>query len=109
MATKSQTAAAFAHKLVASCHNAGTGAGIYLLHGYTIAKWETPDYGDGREQIVNLSWCGWHTPTSASHMNDILKAIGAPMRVSYARARDRGIEGYTVFIRDGKFIGHEEF
>jgi hypothetical protein len=104
MATQAQTAAAFAHKLAASCHNANTGAGIYQLHGHTIAKWETLDFGNGPEEVIRLLWCGFYTPTTASHMNEILKALDIPMRVSYARARDLGIKGYDLTMRDGKLF-----
>ena len=106
MATKAQTAAAFASKLVASCHNAQTGAGIYQLHGYTIAKWETLDFGNGPEEVIRLLWCGWYTPTTASHMNEILKALDVPMRVSYAR--DNGIQGYDLTMRDGRLFRQDD-
>lgn len=100
MATKPQTAVAFANRLVASCHNAKTGAGIYQLHGHTIARWE--------DSFITLRWCGYYTPTTASHMNEILKAFRAPTRVSYARARDMGLDGYNVYIRNGECYGVEE-
>jgi hypothetical protein len=106
MATKQQTALAFINRLVASCHNAKTGAGIYQLHGHTIARWEAFDC-EG-ETLITMSWCGYYTPTTASHMNAILKALEAPTRVSYARARDLGVKGYNVFIRNGKCFGVEE-
>jgi hypothetical protein len=106
MATKAQTAAAFANKLVASCHNAKTGAGIYQLHGHTIAKWEKFEH-EG-EKLITLNWCGWYTPTTASHMNEILSALRAPTRVSYARARDLGVGGYNLYIKNGECYGVEE-
>jgi len=107
MATKPQTAAAFANRLVASCHNAKTGAGIYQLHGHTIARWEDSFEHEG-EKLITLRWCGYYTQTTASHMNEILKALRAPTRVSYARARDTGLEGYNVYIRNGECYGVEE-
>ena len=103
MATKAQTALAFASKLVASCHNARTGTGIYQLHGHTIAKWESSDtVNQNGDQCIVLLWCGFYTRTTASHMNEILKALGAPMRVSYAHARDNGVKGYELTIQDGE-------
>jgi hypothetical protein len=107
MATKAQVAAAFASRLVASCHNAQTSAGIYQLHGHTIAKWDQGHKCEGVE-FIKLSWCGFYTLTTASHMNEILKALGAPVRVSYARARDLNTREYLVLTRNGKYIGHEE-
>jgi hypothetical protein len=107
MATKAQTAAAFASKLVASCHNARTGAGIYQLHGHTIAEWDQGYKCEGYE-FTKLSWCNHYTRTTASHMNEILKALGAPVTVSYVHARNRGTWSYLVLIRDGKYVGHEE-
>lgn len=97
MATKAQTAAAFAARLVASCHNARTGAGIYQLHGHTIAKWVDIE----GVTLVRLSWCDHYTQTTASHMNAILKALNAPELVSYAMNRDKKIIGYHLYIKDG--------
>jgi hypothetical protein len=108
MATKPQTAAAFAARLVASCHNAKTGAGIYQLHGHTIAKWDDTFNHEG-EQLITLSWCGYYTPTTASHLNAILKALRAPTRVPYARARDLGVRGYNLYVRNGEGYALEEF
>jgi hypothetical protein len=107
MATKPQTAAAFASRLVASCHNAKTGAGIYQLHGHTIAKWEDSFNHEG-EKLITLHWCGWYTPTTASHLNCILSALRAPSRVSYSRARDLGVKGYNLFIKNGECYALEE-
>ncbi len=76
-----QTAQAFARREPGACHNAKTQGTSYWLHGNLIALRITPS-------IVRFNWCGWHTPTTAAHMNDILRALGVNMRVSYAAARD---------------------
>ena len=102
MATKAQTAAAFASKLVASCHNARTGAGIYQLHGHTIAKWDDEFISDIKGvKLVHLSWCNHYTQTTASHLNEILYALSTDYRVSYAMNRDKKILGYHLYIKDG--------
>lgn len=78
--TKTLIAHAFADGYNGTCHNAITDGQIYWLHGHPIAVKE----GDS----VVFYWHGYHTPTTASHMNGLLKALGAPFRVSYAKARD---------------------
>lgn len=72
MSTIRQVAAAFIEGRAASCHNAKTDGSTYWLHGHAIA----------------FDWCGWHTPTTANHMNAILALLPHSMRVSYAEARD---------------------
>ena len=85
MTTRYQTALAFARFASAQCHNARTDDVEYRLHGHCIARWIEPTPG---HWIVRFDWCGWYTPTTAAHMNDILRALGVNMRVSYAQARD---------------------
>jgi hypothetical protein len=87
MATKPQTAAAFAATRAAQCHNARTDGATYWLHGHPIARRE------GNALI--LDWCGWYTTTTASHMNQILRAFGFTCRLSYATARDAGHSTHT--------------
>jgi hypothetical protein len=77
---KQQLARAFIAGDSGSCHNATTDGSKYLLHGHAIAV--KTDGG------VVFFWHGFWTITTASHMNDILRALGAPFRVSYANARD---------------------
>jgi hypothetical protein len=77
---KTQLAKAFVAGEPDSCHNATTDGRRYLLHGHAIAVKE----GKG----VVFYWYGFWTMTTASHMNEVLKALGAPFRVSYANARD---------------------
>jgi len=81
MATRRQVAEAFAARTSARCHNATTDGVEYLLHGHKIAERITPT-------VFRFNWCGWYTPTTAAHMNDILRAIGSGLRVSYTAARD---------------------
>lgn len=78
--TKTEIAKAFAGRKPGHCHNAQTDGSVYVLHRSPIAKW----VGDQ----VQFYWHGFYTPTTASHMNEILKALGASFRVSYAAARD---------------------
>lgn len=81
MPTIQQTAEAFAAGNTAKCHNAHTSHGAYVLHRSAIAK-RMPDgtvWGD---------WCGYYTRTTAAHLNAIANALGSPVRVSYAQARD---------------------
>jgi hypothetical protein len=82
MTTRYQTALAFARRESASCHNARTDGTEYRLHGHCIAR-RYPEHG-----VIRFDWCGWFTPTTAAHMNDILRALGICMRVSYAQVRD---------------------
>lgn len=86
MSTKQQTADAFAKGRSAQCHNARTDGETYRLHGHAIA-WK-------ENGVVKFNWCGYYTKTTAAHMNAILKSIGAAFRVSYAKARDRGVQTF---------------
>lgn len=61
----------------------------YRLHNNVIARM----YAD---KMV-FDWCGWYTPTTANHMNNILTVMGSSKRVSYAHARDSGDTTFTVF------------
>jgi hypothetical protein len=81
MTTRYQTALAFARRESASYHNARTQGTSYWLHGNLIALRILPN-------VVRFNWCSWYTPTTAAHMNDILRALGVNMRVSYTQARD---------------------
>ena len=86
--TVDEVASAFATKQAAKCHNADTDGRRYRLHASDIARW------DGNHVVFD--WCGYHTPTTAAHMNAILHAIGANRRVSYARHRDGDIQTFTI-------------
>lgn len=90
MATIAQVAQALIAGKAAKCGNAKTDGNSYWLHGNLIAQLDDDKGG------VALNWCGYYTPTTASHMNEILKAAGADYRVSYAKARDAGAttDGY---------------
>jgi hypothetical protein len=75
-----QIARAFATRQPGAAHNAKTDGREYRLHGHVIAR--HTDTG------VTFDWCGWHTSTTARHMNALLDALGALKHVSYAQARD---------------------
>lgn len=82
MTTRQQVAEAFAAGKSAKCHNAKTDGRNYWLHGNLIAT-----RGDAGNAI-SFDWCGWFTPTTAAHMNEIFTALGMRRYVSYAMARD---------------------
>ena len=84
-------AQAFANGARAKCHNADTDGHRYRLHATDIATRQD----DGS---VLFNWGGWYGPTTANHMNTILRAIGSRRHVSYAACRDAG-EG--TFIERG--------
>lgn len=84
MATIKDVAEAFAAGRAAQCHNAKTDGQRYALHGNEICI--------KRGDAYHFFWCGWHTQTTANHMNHIIKAIGGNhSRVSYSQHRDQGI------------------
>jgi hypothetical protein len=82
MSNIKSTASAFVNQKKASCHNATTDGRIYNLFGNPIAEWV-----DGS---VIINWCGWYTPTTAAHLNNILSALGKTYRVSYSQAKKEG-------------------
>lgn len=79
-----QAAQAFAKGLSARTSNSHTDGTKYVLHRSVIAR----KLSHGDQHVVRFDWCGYHTPTTANHMNAILRAIGSDPRVSYAQARD---------------------
>lgn len=68
--------------------NAETDGEVYRLFGHAICKREADHYV--------FSWCGHHTQTTARHMNNILSAINATHRVSYAQDRDHRINDFII-------------
>lgn len=68
-----------------SCHNSRTDGQTYWLHGNPIAR--KVEAGS-----VIISWCGWYTRTTASHLNAIATAYGSCERFSYAQAREEGMQ-----------------
>lgn len=86
--TKKSTAQAFAEGRNGRCHNALTDGQTYWLHGHPIAVKQ-----DGS---VVFYWHGFYTRTTAAHMNDILRALGADFRVGHARARDTAQTHFVV-------------
>lgn len=86
-------AKAFVEGRAATCGNARTDGEVYYLHGHPIVtKLEKGG--------MSFDWCGWHTPTTANHMNKIMQALGDRTfglhRVSYAQSRDAKIERFAV-------------
>ena len=65
------------------CHNSTTDGTTYWLHGHPIAR-----KVEGGSVII--SWCGWYTRTTASHLNAVAQAYGSDKRFSYAQAREAG-------------------
>lgn len=61
----------------------------YRLHGNVIAR------QDSQHGVITFDWCGWYTPTTANHINEILKAAGCPRRVSYTQAKRQGIKTFS--------------
>jgi hypothetical protein len=84
---KPELARAFVAGNNGTCHNATTDGQTYWLHGHPIAV-----KTDG---AVVFYWHGYYTVTTASHMNEVLKALGAPFRVSRSTAAK---EGQTHFV-----------
>jgi hypothetical protein len=60
----------------------------YFLHGNKIAS--------RKGSNIEFDWVGWHTPTTANHMNTILHHMGANERVSYAQHRDNGTDKFLM-------------
>ncbi len=94
MSTIEQVAIAFATGKPAQCHNARTDGMNYWLHGHRIATFE--DVEDLPKEssyqgfrLASFDWCGWHTPTTANHLNHIAESLDSRYsRFSYAQARD---------------------
>lgn len=86
--TKEETARAFVAGRPGRCHNAHTDGTTYTLHTSPIAV----RVGDQ----IQFYWHGYYTVTTASHMNAVLKALGASFRVSYAAARDSSATHFVV-------------
>ena len=89
MPTVKQVAEAFVAGKNAKCGNAVTDGVAYVLHRSVIAiKKNTGE--------IEFSYCNWFTPTTANHINEILRAMGSDMRRSYAKDRDAGIKQFSV-------------
>lgn len=84
----SDVAKAFIEGKSAKCGNAITNGVTYQLHGHTIAR-KRIAAGD-----IEFNWCGYHTPTTANHLNKIRREMNLPI-VSYAVARDAGATTFT--------------
>lgn len=68
------------------CHNAHTDGQTYTPHTSPIVV--------KNGNALLFFWHGYYTRTTASHMNEVLRAAGADFRVSYAIARDTGDETF---------------
>lgn len=77
-----QLAKAFVAGQQGKCHNAHTAGRTYVLHDSPIVVKTDTEY--------QFYWHGYYTKTTAAHMNEVLRAVAAPFRVSYADARRRG-------------------
>lgn len=87
MAKISDVAYAFIVGRPATCHNASTDGEKYVLHRTVIAR-----KVNGR---IHFNWGGYHTVTTANHMNKIIAAGNLGQRVSYAQDRDNGIDEFV--------------
>jgi hypothetical protein len=70
----------------------GGGQSRYELHGNCIASFDD----NASPRVLAFDWCNWYTPTTAAHMNEILRAAGSTQRVSYAQARDSQTRTFTM-------------
>jgi hypothetical protein len=87
-----QTVEGLAYAFVAGkpgkCHNADTDGQRYRLHASDIVT-----KTDGGDYVFD--WCGWYTPTTANHINAVLRALGEPQ---HSRSSDEkaGVTTFTV-------------
>ena len=91
---RAEVAKAFIQGIKGWSGNAVTDGTTYMLHGHTIAT----KYGMPGKWVVVFEWCGWYTMTTANHMNEILKAGGAPFRVGYSSAKKAGMTKFEVAL-----------
>ena len=94
MTTVEQTAKAFIHGIKGHCHNATTDGTEYRLHGNLICT----KYGEPGKYVLAFDWCGYYTTTTTNHMNNILRAARANVRVSYTQARRNNITRFEVAV-----------
>jgi hypothetical protein len=78
---------AFVDGKVSRTHNSFTDGTTYFLHGHAIAR-----RPGGHGCPIIFDWCKHYTPTTANHMNHILKAAGAHFRVSATKDDAAGIK-----------------
>jgi hypothetical protein len=76
---------------------AQTDGKAYTYHKTDIAR----HTDDGH---VEFNWGGFHTMSTAQHMNTILHTMGANVRVSYAKARDAGEKTFRVNKETGRVV-----
>lgn len=87
-----RVATAFMQGRAATSHNSKTDGQSYWLHGNKIAQ-------KGIEGSVIINWCGWHTRTTANHLNIIAKVYNWNTRFSAKMARDNNIS--TEIMQNG--------
>lgn len=68
--------------------NAECSGEVYRLFGHAICI--------KRGGMYHFSWCNHYTRSTARHINNILSALGTSHRVSYAQARDAGIDTFII-------------
>lgn len=82
-------AKAFVAGKSASLGNARTDGVVYTLHGNIICI-------RGTDAKFVFRWCGWYTSTTARHMNHILRALDADIRVSYKQHKESNTQEFVV-------------
>ena len=87
-----RVASAFISGQRASSHNSKTDGTKYWLHGNLIAE-------KGINGSVIINWCGWHTRTTANHLNHIAKAYNHMRRFSAKIAKDYNVS--TELLQHG--------
>ena len=92
--TIEETALAFIRGIKGKCHNAHTDGTHYWLHGHLICT----KYGEPGKYVLAFDWCGYYTKTTTNHINNILRAAGANVRVGYASARRNGTQRFEVAV-----------
>ena len=92
MNTIQQVAEAFAAGRKGKAGSASTDGRQYVLYNTVIAERIS-------EKEVRINWGGFYTATTANHINEILDALGVPVRVSYAKARDAYQTDFIVYPR----------
>lgn len=94
--------AAYRQRKSKSCGNSavtclGTeGAATFTLHGHPIVRVSAP--AEDGVHYVEVSLCGWPTPTTRSRINDVLHGIGAKGHVFQ--------KDFTTYLLDQR--GHIE-
>lgn len=70
-------------------------AGVYKLFGHAICRCDIEQISGEHKYVYRFDWCDHYTRSTARHINNILKALNANHRVSYAQARDAGVDKFV--------------